>query len=80
VGPTRESFGVEPILRALGVPASTYYARRTRVPSARARADAQLVAEIHRAREGYRAVYGVRKTWRELGRRGGAVGRDRWPA
>ena len=47
------------------------------MPSARARADAQLVAEIHRARQGYRAVYGVRKTWRELHRRGVAVGRDR---
>ncbi len=44
---------------------------------ARALRDAELVAEIHRAREGYRRAYGVRKTWRELSRRGVEVGRDR---
>jgi transposase InsO family protein len=71
------TFGVEPVCRVLGVAVSTYYARGSRMPSARARRDQQLVAEIHRAREGYRAVYGVRKTWRELRRRGVEVGRDR---
>jgi putative transposase len=73
----RGSFGVEPVCAELGVPTSTYYARRSRKPSARARADAELIGEIHAARSGYRAVYGIRKTWRELGRRGIAVGRDR---
>jgi putative transposase len=72
----REVFGVEPICRTLGVPVSTYYARRSRKPSARALADRQLVTEIHVAREGYRRVYGVRKTWKELKRRGVHVGRD----
>src|SRR5687768_15754887 len=39
--------------------------------------DRGIVAEIHAAREGYRSVYGVRKTWKELHRRGIDVGRDR---
>jgi transposase InsO family protein len=36
-----------------------------------------LIGEIHAAREGYRRVYGVRKTWKELKRRDVEVGRDR---
>jgi putative transposase len=35
------------------------------------------VGEIHAAREGYRGVYAVRKTWKELKRREVEVGRDR---
>jgi transposase InsO family protein len=73
----RGVFGVEPICRAVGVPVSTYYARRSRKPSRRALEDRRLVAEIHAAREGYRRVYGVRKTWKELRRRGVEIGRDR---
>jgi transposase InsO family protein len=72
----RGVFGVEPICRAVGVPVSTYYARRSRKPSARALADRELVKELYTAREGYRSVYGVRKTWKELRRRGVEVGRD----
>ena len=73
----REIFGVEPICRVLGVPVSTFYARRSRVPSRRELEDRRLVAEIHLARTGYRRVYGVRKTWKQLRRRGVDVGRDR---
>ncbi len=73
----RDAFGVEPICRAIGVPPSTHYARRSRKPSRRALEDRGLVAEIYAAREGYRRVYGVRKTWKELERRGVEVGRDR---
>jgi len=73
----RETFGVEPICRAIGVPVSTHYARRSRKPSRRALEDRTLIAEIHAAREGYRRVYGVRKTWKELKRRDVEVGRDR---
>jgi transposase InsO family protein len=73
----RDAFGVEPICRAIGVAVSTHYARRSRKPSRRALADRELVREIHAAREGYRRVYGVRKTWRELHRRGVETGRDR---
>jgi putative transposase len=73
----REAFGVEPICRALGVAPSTHYARRSRKPSRRALEDRGLLVEIYAAREGYRSVYGVRKTWKELRRRGVEVGRDR---
>jgi transposase InsO family protein len=73
----RGIFGVEPICRAIGVAVSTHYARRSRKPSRRALADRELVRQIHAAREGYRRVYGVRKTWRELHRRGVDAGRDR---
>lgn len=73
----RDAFGVEPVCRAIGVPVSTHYARRSRKPSRRALEDRTLVAEIYAAREGYRAVYGVRKTWKELKRRDVVVGRDR---
>jgi len=73
----RDAFGVEPICAAIGVPVSTHYARRSRKPSRRELADRVLVAEIYAAREGYRRVYGVRKTWKQLRRRGVEVGRDR---
>ena len=73
----RDVFGVEPVCRVLGVPVSTHYARRSRVPSARELADRELVVEIHAARSGYRRAYGARKTWKELKRRDVAVGRDR---
>lgn len=73
----RDAFGVEPTCRAIGVPVSTHYARRSRKPSRRALEDQRLVTEIRAAREGYRRVYGVRKTWKELRRRGVDVGRDR---
>ncbi len=73
----RDAFGVEPICRAVGVPVSTYYARRSRKPSRRAVEDRKLVAEIYAARDGYRSVYGVRKTWKQLKRREVEVGRDR---
>jgi putative transposase len=73
----REAFGVEPICRAIGVPVSTHYARRSRKPSRRELRDRELISEIYAARSGYRSVYGVRKTWRELHRRGTQVGRDR---
>lgn len=72
----REVFGVEPICRALGVPVSTHYARRSRKPSRRELADRELLVEIEAAHTGYRRVYGARKTWLELRRRGVDVGRD----
>ena len=72
----REVFGVEPICRVLEVPVSTFYARRSRKPSRRELADLELLVEIEAARSGYRRVYGARKTWLELRRRGVDVGRD----
>jgi putative transposase len=73
----RGVFGVEPICRTLGVAVSTHYARRSRKPSARALADRELLVEIEAARSGRRHVYGARKTWKELRRRGIDAGRDR---
>jgi putative transposase len=72
----RHAFGVEPICRAIGVPVSTHYARRSRKPSRRELADRQLLAEIEAARSGRRRVCGARKTWKELKRRAVEVGCD----
>jgi putative transposase len=74
----RGVFGIEPTCDALGVATSTHYARLSRRPSARAVRDAELICEIHAAREGYRSVYGVRKTWKQLRRCGVTdAGRER---
>ena len=72
----REAFGVEPVCRVLEVPVSTFYARRSWVPSARELADQVLLVRIGEVRCGYRCVYGARKTWKELRRRGVEAGRD----
>ena len=72
----RPSFGVEPICRTLQVAPSSYYAAKTRPPSARAVRDEALtdaLVRIHRANFG---VYGVRKAWRTLQRLGIPAGRD----
>ena len=75
----RDTYGVEPVCREIGVPVSNYYRRkwREREPSARMRADVVLVAQIITARTGYRRVYGQKRTWCELVDRGVEVGRDR---
>lgn len=67
----RGRFGVEPIcktLRASGIEIapSTYYAAKTRAPSARSVRDDELrhlIEEAHRQNYG---VYGVRKLWQHL--------------
>jgi putative transposase len=69
--------GVEPICRVLQVAPATYYAARSRPPSARQLRDAELKREIHRVWKDNFEVYGARKVWRQLGREGIAVGRDR---
>jgi putative transposase len=71
------SFGVEPICRTLEIAPSSYYAARSRPPSARSLADEELklkIAEIHASNF---AVYGARKIWHALARSGESVGRDR---
>lgn len=55
---------------------SSYYARRSRPLSAREFSDLELLVEIEAARTDYRSVYGARKTWKQLRRRGVEVGRD----
>jgi putative transposase len=69
--------GVEPICRVLRIAPSTYYAARSRPPSARALRDAELVTEIARVHRANFGVYGVEKVWRQLLREGIEVGRDR---
>jgi putative transposase len=73
----RDRFGVQPICRTLQVAPSTYYTASSRPPSARALRDAELKVEITRVHKDNFEVYGVRKVWRQLGREGIAVGRDR---
>jgi putative transposase len=73
----RDRFGVQPICRTLQVASSTYYAARSRPPSARVLRDAELKVEITRVHKDNFEVYGARKVWRQLGREGIAVGRDR---
>jgi putative transposase len=71
----RDRFGVEPICRVVGVPASTYYAAKRRPPSARRQRDAQLKLEIRRIFDDNYQVYGARKIWRQLRREGIGVAR-----
>jgi putative transposase len=68
----RSVFGVEPICRSLGIAPSTYYAVRARhrMPSARARRDAELLGEIRRVHTDSRGLYGTRKVWWQLQREG----------
>jgi transposase InsO family protein len=76
----RAEFGVEPICRVLTeagarIALSSYYAAKTRPPSARAVRDAQLESEIRRVYVENFEVYGARKVWRQLGREGIRVAR-----
>lgn len=71
----RGRFGVEPICRVLQVPASTYYARKRRPPSARAASDMVLLERIRAVHQANYGVYGVRRVWKQLGRQGTRVAR-----
>jgi putative transposase len=76
----RDAFGVEPICTVLSsadvtIAPSTYYAARTRPPSARAVRDEEVTAEISKVHEENYGVYGVRKVHAQLGRAGGVHGR-----
>jgi putative transposase len=72
----RDRFGVEPICRVLAIAPSSYYAARSRQPSARDRRDAELGPRIVRLHREHFGVYGVRKVWRQLRREGVERGRD----
>jgi putative transposase len=72
--------GVQPVLQALqDTPAqiapSTYYAAKTRSASARTRRDDELTFVIERIHAENYGVYGARKIWHELHRRGVPVAR-----
>ena len=59
----RATFGVEPICHVLEVSPSTYYAARSRLPSARSVSDAALMAVIVTMHAANYSVYGVVKMW-----------------
>ncbi|RFU19659.1 IS3 family transposase [Geodermatophilus marinus] len=72
--------GVEPICRVLTeagvkIAPSTYYAHRTRPPSARSLTDAATTAAIEQVHEENFGVYGARKVHAQLRRQGHAVAR-----
>src|SRR5258707_6689393 len=76
----RDAFGVEPVCRVLTgngwqIAPGTYSAAVRRPPPARAGRDAQILAEIRQMRAEYEEVYGARKMWLELNRRGTPVAR-----
>ncbi|MER5477553.1 IS3 family transposase [Streptomyces sp. NPDC002734] len=76
----RQVFGVEPICRVLTshglkIATSTYYAVRKRAPSARSLQDAELKTQISQVHADNFSVYGVRKVWRHLHRKGIPVAR-----
>jgi putative transposase len=73
--------GVEPICSVLSkaglqVAPSTYYAAKSRVPSARAERDAVMTPIVVRLWEDNYRVYGARKIWKAARRAGHDIGRD----
>jgi len=71
----REEHGVEPICAQLQIAPSTYYAHRTRLPSARSVTDAATTAVIEAVHAENFAVYGARKIHAQLRRQGHPVAR-----
>ncbi len=72
--------GVEPIVEVLSqagveIAPSTYYAAKTRQPSAREVRDAELVPLIRKVHQDNIGVYGARKVWGEMNRLGHSVAR-----
>ncbi len=71
----RHHFGVEPICSVLQFAPRTYYAAKSRPPSARALRDAELKPEVARVHRDQFGVYGVDKVWAQLNREGVRVAR-----
>ncbi|WP_245617689.1 IS3 family transposase [Nitriliruptor alkaliphilus] len=72
----KDEFGVEPICQQLPIAPSTYYAAKSREPSARMLRDAVLMPLLLTLWTANYEVYGIRKMWKALQRAGEAVGRD----
>jgi putative transposase len=72
----KDEFGVEPICTTLEFPTSTYYAAKSRLPSARTMRDALLLPLLLTLWIANYRVYGARKLWKAMGRAGEDVGRD----
>jgi putative transposase len=73
----RHTFGVAPLLAAIGEPVSTFYDRTSRTPSARATADAAVAERIEAIWERSRRTYGAPRIHAMLAREGIRVGRKR---
>ncbi|MER6076437.1 IS3 family transposase, partial [Streptomyces sp. NPDC001817] len=76
----KETFGLQPICDVLAetdapIAPSTYYAARTRPPSARSLRDEEITREIRRIHEANYSVYGARKVHAALQREGFEVAR-----
>ena len=72
----RDELGVEPICTVLQFAPSTYYAAKSRLPSARAVRDAVLAVTVMTLWKANYSVYGARKMWKAFQRAGEHVGRD----
>ena len=73
----RHTFGVAPLLAAIGEPVSTYYDRSSHEPSNRAMADAAVAERIEAIWERSRRSYGAPRIQAMLARDGIRVGRKR---
>ena len=74
----REAYGVEPICAVLPIAPSLYYELKARAGEparqpARTRRDAALGGHVESVWRENRAVYGVRKIWKQRRREGHAV-------
>ncbi len=69
-------WGVEPICEALTIAPSTYYATKSRTPSARATRDAEMGSALEALWKRNYSVYGRRKLAKAAKRRGLDMGRD----
>jgi putative transposase len=77
----KHEFGVEPICRVLRdhdlpIAPSTYYAFKSRPRCARSLSDERLLEVVKTVHSDNYGVYGVRKMWHALKRRGEVIGRD----
>jgi len=72
----RSEFGVEPICRVLQVAPSTYYAAKSRLPSARAIRDGLMMPILLALWNANFKVYGAHKLWKAACRGGHDIGRD----
>jgi putative transposase len=73
----KKTWGIEPICEVLQFAPSTYYAARSRSPSARQVLDAVLIVAIVAIHKANFGVYGVEKVWHQLRRDAIDCGRDR---
>ncbi len=69
-------WGVEPICEQLKIAPATYYAAKTRAPSARAVRDAERCALLMALWTTNFSVYGKRKLWKAARRQGIDIGRE----